>query len=342
MLASLFLCQGLFLALVVITVARQPKGFPSVALCLITRDEEIDLEEWISYHHSIGVTAVIIFDNNSDKSALADPKVFRWARTGFVKEYSYFMDEEAPNPQLFAYQACLNVYGDHFDFMGFIDTDEFVVLHNDTELLPEFLSGYTKFGGVVFNEMFFGSSGHKARPTGGVLENYNKCAPTNLIKSFVMPSKCAGIGVTPHFFNYYQGHYAVDVNKRPVHEAWNPELGKITVFNHQDIPDYLYKKAYIYHFVVKSEEDFRKKMARGSGDGMGRDMPFFHSINSQANQECKHALHRNVSWELRYNLHQRHWYVPARDSRSHQIVGEERVVDRERRGRSRDRLHLRD
>ena len=221
-----------FFALHLRTVVIGAEQLPSVALCLITRDEEVDLEEWISYHHSIGVSAVIVFDDNSDKSALADPAIFKWARSGFIKEYSYFMDEEAPNPQLFAYQACLEVYGDHFDFMGFIDTDEFVVLHNDTQLLPEFLAEYTKFGGVALNEMFFGSSGHKDRPAGGVLGNYKKCAPTNLIKSFVMPSKCAGIGVTPHFFNYFPGHYAVDVNEQRVPEAWNPQLGKITVFNH--------------------------------------------------------------------------------------------------------------
>jgi hypothetical protein len=74
------------------------------------------------------------------------------------------MDEEAPNPQLFAYQACLEVYGDHFDFMGFIDTDGFVVLHNDTQLLPEFLAEYTKFGGVALNEMFFGSASKGSAP----------------------------------------------------------------------------------------------------------------------------------------------------------------------------------
>ena len=323
----LFLALILALQLCAVAPKKKSKNLPSVALCLITRDEEIDLDEWISYHHSIGVSGVIIFDDNSDKSALADPAIFKWARSGFIREYSYFMDEEAPNPQLFAYQACLEVYGDHFDFMGFIDTDEFVVLHNSTQLLPEFLSEYTEYGGVVLNEMFFGSSGHKQRPDGGILRNYKKCARTNLIKSFVMPSKCAGIGVTPHFFNYFSGHYAVDVHKQRVNEAWNPTLGKVTVFNHKDIPEYLYGKAYIYHFVVKSEEDFRKKMLRGSGDGMGRDLPFFHMINSQTNSECEFAKHRNVSWQLRYNLHDRHWYVPKRDGRSHQIIGEKQVID---------------
>lgn len=45
---------------------------PTVALCLATRDESVDLYEWIEYHKSIGVSNVIIVENNSSKASIDD------------------------------------------------------------------------------------------------------------------------------------------------------------------------------------------------------------------------------------------------------------------------------
>lgn len=43
---------------------------PTLALCLITKDKFRDLLEWVEYHYSIGVSKVIIVDNNSSISVI--------------------------------------------------------------------------------------------------------------------------------------------------------------------------------------------------------------------------------------------------------------------------------
>jgi hypothetical protein len=71
---------------------------PTLALCLITKDENRDLLEWVEYHYSIGVTKVIVVDNNSSISAIAS--VMKYARSGFVVHYTYFSQNMLPNNQL--------------------------------------------------------------------------------------------------------------------------------------------------------------------------------------------------------------------------------------------------
>ena len=79
-------------------------------------------------------------------------------------------------------------------WLGFLDVDEFVVLHTaadaaDTETQQDateaqarpdiraLLSQYEAFGGLALNWVMFGSNGHLQRPRGGVLVSYHACLP---------------------------------------------------------------------------------------------------------------------------------------------------------------------
>lgn len=46
--------------------------------------------------------------------------------------------------------------------------------HDD---INTFLQPYASYGGLAVNWVIFGSSGHAARPRGGVLVNYHACLP---------------------------------------------------------------------------------------------------------------------------------------------------------------------
>lgn len=57
-----------------------------------------------------------------------------------------------------------------------IDTDEFLVLMDDTPDLPTLLRGLEQFGGVSVNQRAFSSHGHKTRQN-DTLTAYTACAP---------------------------------------------------------------------------------------------------------------------------------------------------------------------
>ena len=45
------------------------------------------------------------------------------------------------------------------------------------------------------------------------------------------------------------------------------------------------------HYVTKSLQQFRDKMARGSAMGNRKTMEFFNVVQSEATQNCTYALH---------------------------------------------------
>jgi hypothetical protein len=283
------------LTLCLLSIVGANSHHPTVSLCLITKDEEEeDLLEWIEYHESIGVSNVIIVENDSQKSGLSNPAIMKYARNGFIRSYIYYHKDTAPNNQLFAYRTCLQNWGKEYDFMGFIDTDEFIHFSNYTTNIGEFLRPFMHYGGLVLNEMLIGSNGHDHRPKGGILKNYNKCTRMNLVKSIVMPSKVEDVGNTPHAFRYHSGEFAVDIDMNRVDIPWNPKgTSGAGDLEGNVVPERLFNRACVYHYAIKSRADFEKKRKRGSGDGMIRPANYFDEVNKLTKYNCSYArLHK--------------------------------------------------
>lgn len=259
---------------IIIALCVRSYAVTTVALCLVTKDEEIDLLEWVDYHRSIGVTHIIIMDNNSSTPAI--DTILHHVRSGFILHYSYF-SHRAPslNNQLYAYRLCLASFGRYFSHMGFIDTDEFIVIKNRSSTIIDILNKYTGYGGLTLNSMLIGSSGHVKRPKGGILANYNKCQRNSVVKTIVATGKTTSVTASgnPHNFHYKHGSYAIDTNFHRVDGPCNPsDCGTPK--------DSLYDVAYINHYVLKSLEDYQIKLKRGSGDGGQRSTSFFQSLNN--------------------------------------------------------------
>ena len=235
-----------------------------LALCLIVKDD-LDLEEWVEYHLALGVGRVYLFDDNSTHPPLL-PVVHRFISSGHVV-YRYLsdplpphtLDKWAPNKQLFVYRQCIREFGEQHVFMGFIDSDEFIVLRNPADRLLDILERYRNYGGLTLNWMMFGSSGHITRPAGGVLRNYHKCFPNFHVKSIVNLRRVKNISGDPHHFRYETGYFAVDARLNKLLGPFNPGLNA-------KVPSYLFETIYLNHYFTKSKEEFLIKVKRGRPD----------------------------------------------------------------------------
>lgn len=252
----------------------------SVALCLVTRDENIDLYEWIEYHQSIGVSNIIIMENNSSKSSF--DSISSFILSGYVLHYSYFSQQSTGvNNQHYAYEFCINNFRQHFSHMGFLDTDEFIVLKNKSTTVIDLIEKYYEYGGLTLNWMFIGSNGHIVRPTGGILKNYNQCIENFHVKSIVNLKYVAGYSDDPHHFRYIDNYFAVDTNYDRVNGPFNPGYNK-----HPSV--HLYNVAYINHYFLKSKEDFVNKHNRGSGDGNRKPIGMWDSMSKTIHKTCEY------------------------------------------------------
>jgi hypothetical protein len=219
-----------------------------VSLCLIAKDENSYLKEWLDYHILMGVQHFWIYDNDS-AVPLAE-SIQYYIKKGWVTLNAI----HGKGMQIHAYDHCLQTYGSLSKWIGFIDTDEFINPKTGVTI-PEFLKPFEKYGGLAVNDLFFGSNGQQERPKCGQVAGYTMRTPADLarnrlIKSIVQPSRVL-YPISPHSFLYSEGYYCVNEQE-----------------NRVDSQFYICSvdKIQINHYYTRSAQELKKKIDRGRGD----------------------------------------------------------------------------
>jgi glycosyltransferase involved in cell wall biosynthesis len=223
---------------------------PSLAVITCIKNEGEDLVEWLAFHRHCGVSAFVIYDNLSTDATrrILDTVPFRDAI-----EVRRMADDV---PQRAAFADAIRRYRDVFDWVAFIDGDEYIVPLGGTSLL-ERLAEHDAAGvaGFGINWRIFGSNGHAERPPGLVTESFTARAPDTYqpnrhVKSIVKIGRVVDF-VTVHYFRV-DGCYRLDGGKEP-HAAFNG-IALRTSFT---------EGFAIHHYITKSEAQCRAKIARG-------------------------------------------------------------------------------
>jgi hypothetical protein len=219
-----------------------------VSLCLIARDENSYLQEWLDYHILLGVKHFWIYDNESAvplSATLSEYIQNGWVTVNTIRGRAM---------QLHAYDHCLRTYGQASTWMGFIDTDEFIVPRIPGRL-DDFLKGYESYGGLALSSLFFGHDGNRKRPGGGQIGAYRTRTPetfsyNRLIKSIVRPEAVLN-PISPHSFLYKENFFCVN------------EAGQRV--DAQDYPCHV-EKIQLNHYFTRSVDEWNQKVSRGRGD----------------------------------------------------------------------------
>jgi hypothetical protein len=214
----------------------------SAALCAICKYEDLYIDEWIKYNLSIGFDVMHLYDN-SDEFTLRDipakypGKVFVKHFPGIAKQYPAYND------------FVVNNRGKYY-WVAFVDCDEFIVLRKHTSIL-DFLKEYCNHptrSAIALNWYLFGSNGHKTYKPEYVTKRFTRrqAFGSKYVKTI---AKLNDITYVPdaHYVNSKYGTY--DVNGNRVKTSLNPK-GTMDI-------------ACIHHYHVKSEEEYKKKIARG-------------------------------------------------------------------------------
>ena len=250
-----------------------------LSICAIYRDEGPYLREWVEFHRLVGVERFFLYNNRSTDEhrevlapLIADGTVAvkDWPRSG---------------GQWAAYDDCLAEHREDSRWIAFIDLDEFLFSPTG-EPVSEILRDYEQWPGVGVNRLRFGASGHRTRPPGLVLENYVKRARRGryLVKSIVDPRRTARC-LTVHVFEYLDG-VAVDERRRPLVHADDSAGGRP---EHAAFTERLTtRRLCINHYLTRSEEEFRRKVARPKGDPP--DRPAFEVPVEKVLRNCDVAV----------------------------------------------------
>jgi glycosyltransferase involved in cell wall biosynthesis len=229
-----------------------------LAVCAIYRNEGPYLREWVELHRLVGVEKFFLYDNGSTDDHRE--QLAPYIADGSVEVQSWPQDFG----QITAYAHCLEACRDRARWIAFIDLDEFL-FSPTLAPLPGILADYEQHPGVVVNWALFGSSGHKTRPDGLVIENYlwrvrDDGGRNRHVKSIVDPRRTLhSRGLNPHCFAYSEG-FAVDEEGRPLDRKPFGRTDEVS-----------FARLRVNHYYIKSEEQWaQKRLAPMANSGRSR------------------------------------------------------------------------
>jgi glycosyltransferase involved in cell wall biosynthesis len=223
------------------------------AICLIAKNEAETLCEWVVYHHLLGFDAFVVLDNASTDGTAA--VIARLSARFHIVHVPW--PSTKPTYQLDAYEHALRLVRDEYDWVAFLDADEYLVLLDDPDV-KTFLSRFGDRNAVAFNWAIYGSSGHVAKPAGLTIENFVMRAPDDFgpnqhVKAIVRPKSAASCA-NPHYFRMFSAYANV--------------LGADVVWQSTGVaaPPVILSVARVNHYFVRSREHWAEKLRRGYHD----------------------------------------------------------------------------
>lgn len=240
------ICMGIGDYIRILRYDKHTQFAHELSITAIMKNEGPYLKEWLDYHILAGVEKFYLYDNAStdDTAKILAPYIKR----GIVK-YTYFPGRAMQNR---AYLDALDRFAYDTRWMAIIDLDEFIVPVQHSSIVDFLHTLPRNFGALVMSWVIYGSSGHKTKPDGLVIENYkyhaNRTRPSGC-KSIVNPRLVVRMS-NPHV-NEVAG-FLIDENGK--------KLGRI---NQTDNPPPA-NKIRCNHYITKSYQEYKARCQRGS------------------------------------------------------------------------------
>lgn len=239
-----------------------------VVICAILRTENRYLEEWLDYHLSLGFDHIYLCDNAEEDEEKALEIVD--GNVKYIDKVTVFPYYGKKGQQIKAYTECYNERNLDFDWMAFIDLDEFITISEGSKYkdIHEYLSNI-KADVVLLNWMIYGDNNLINDDGGKVLYRFKKPMPFNIsahnvfgahpINSHVKQMLRKGLLLSN-----------VGVHVSPLLDTYKVVNADGQVIENSAIQkNYTFDNCFIRHYITKTIEEYVKtKIARGrKGDG---------------------------------------------------------------------------
>lgn len=233
------------------------------ALCLLIKDENMFIEEWLSSWDKLGIEHFYIYDNGSKNpikntvASISDGKYLdKCTFIDFSSGYNHM--------QYDCYEHCLCNYGKECYWIGFVDTDEMLEFTDSSITnVNKFLSGFERDFALWIPWECYNANNHINKPAGLQKDVYTKTIinPLGLYgKCFIQPYRTRKM--------YVHAAIGIDMFDRVVTQNYSHLDDSIHIVASQYYSDNrgCFTKAKINHYITRSFEDWVNKMNRGSCD----------------------------------------------------------------------------
>lgn len=238
--------------------------------------DETNILEWIVHHLNLGFTHIYLFDH---KSIVPLTDVLKNVPKDLLTIHRIDSDIRKANLIYDAHKIALSM---EYDWMLYLDVDEFLVLNNK-DTVQEFLLCYNQFDQVGVNWLLFGSNYLDAvlGDDETIIESYLRCEGKldRHIKSFLNLKNKSIMLKNPHVYFLPDMSHSINVNYA-VLEAQHPYWFHTNAH-------YNNVSAYIAHYTYQSYDTYISRKINVPRDDTG-------SYRTLLSKEQIHGLYNNV------------------------------------------------
>lgn len=234
-----------------------------ILLCCIGRLENRYIREFVDYYKALGVTNICLYDNNRDGEEDFHEAIGDYINNGFVILKNY---RNITTPcQLMAYNECYSEYGKKYDWIAFLDIDEFIFL-NRHKNLKSYLSDsiFDGFDMVHMNWLMFGDGGMVYDNGLPLLMRIKTPLDVNMTSGYDIPDTFHIKSIVRGGLNgisFTSNPHTPD-NNISCCNSFGIACNPVSPF----VP-YDFRNGGILHFTTKTAEEYAKKVNRGFCDG---------------------------------------------------------------------------
>lgn len=272
----------------------------TAAICLLAKDEEKYLTEWIDYNLLVlGFDAIYIYDNSENftlqnyTNARALQLLDTTKTTSIAKPEARIVVEHQPYnwQQRAVYKKCLKDHGQNHTWMALLDGDEFLVLKLHNSVI-DMLHDHCQSGSLSINWFLFGTANHEKYEPLPVLKRFQYREPnaTALHKVIVKtsdfdwnsPKQKRGVN-SPHFVDVIANTTMHNTNGEVTFDVSSPN-GPTNV-------------VVLHHYMYKSVEEWHYKWCtRGNVAGIHRRCGEPPLVGTVHDDSAWKALVEHVPW----------------------------------------------
>jgi hypothetical protein len=139
------------------TYNNKKASFKGVAMCVIAKNENLYINEFLTYYKNLGIKKIFLYDNNDPFGENFTEVISNDIKSNFVELIDVRGKEEY---QVEAYNDCYQKNLNNYSWFLFVDVDEFLYIKNNISL-TDFLTDkrFINCCNIHFNYKEFGDSG---------------------------------------------------------------------------------------------------------------------------------------------------------------------------------------
>lgn len=219
-----------------------------IALCVIAKNENLYIKEFVEYYKNLGIKKIYLYDNNDINGENFNIILNKYLNSEFVKIKNIRGKSEI---QTLAYNHCYKTNLNKYSWFLFLDVDEYLFIKNNRTLL-NFLSDdrFLNCNSIFINYNEYGDSDLLEYDNRSILKRFTKSRYGICGKSLTRGGlKNAKIDI----------HKPLYINNYCNSEGGSEELFKDKISSSKIVVN----DAEIKHFITKSLEEFYQRLIKG-------------------------------------------------------------------------------